>query len=107
MPSLMTQILRGSLPLTSAEKILSEILDREVYPPMFPNSIGAMTGLTLATMANRWDDMKDKPNSLFGYSVLTNLVRETELLRNNPAIHMYTKGIVYLSYYEWRDILKR
>ena len=105
--SLTKQILRGEIPLRSVEQILDDILTREEYPPIFPNSIGVMTGLTLATMANRFERLKTEPNSMFGYSVLCNLIRNCEQLKDNPAIHQYTKGIVYLSYYEWRDIIRR
>lgn len=84
------------------ERILSEVLAKPV-PPLGWNIMCTMQGLSLAAIANRIDEGKERDYGLIDYAKLTGMASECERLISHPLIPQYTVCISTLSYYAWRD----
>lgn len=71
-----------------------------------PGKLETMQAVTLATIANRLDAYKGNEITFFEYGGILKMIKDCEMLASHPIMGIYTNGIVSLSYFEWKRLIK-
>lgn len=99
------QMLKGQLPPKNLSNLLDELYNSNRTPFRHPHIIPSMKAVVLGTLWNRMEEMKTNPSSWYDYTTLMSMQRECDELSRHPLLSKYTDGIVWLSFYEWKERL--
>lgn len=99
------QMLRQQIPPKKVSNLLNELYNSQRSPLGHPHIIPSMKAVVLGTMYNRMEDMKASPASWYDYATLMNMQRECDELSRHPLLSKYTDGVVWLSFFEWKEKL--